>query len=71
MIIMLIDDEDAVGSDSETSDVVEVRSDSDVESEEDDDTVEADPVPCDLCGQTPCDWDVFGEEIWEECNQME
>jgi len=67
---MLSGDEDTVGSNSLTSNVVEIRSESNVESEEEDGTVDAYPVPCDLCGQTPCDWDVFGEEIWEKCNQM-
>ena len=70
MIVTLSDDEDIVGSGSDTSNVVEIRSESNVESEEEDGTVAGDPVPCDLCGQTPCDWDVIGEEIWEECNQM-
>jgi hypothetical protein len=32
--------------------------------------VNEDPVACDLCGQAPCDWDSFGEEIWEECNSL-
>jgi len=27
-----------------------------------------DPITCDLCGQASCDWDVIGEESWEECN---
>jgi hypothetical protein len=70
MIVMLRDDEDVAGSDCEISTVVESRSDSEVESEEEDGTVEPDPVPCNLCGQTPCDWDVFGEKIWEEYNLM-
>jgi hypothetical protein len=70
LIVTLGNDEDTVGSNSSTSDVVEVRSESIVESDEEDGTVEADPVPCDLCGQTPFDWDVLGKEIWEECNLM-
>jgi hypothetical protein len=28
------------------------------------------PATCDLCGQAPCDWELFGEQIWEECNSM-
>jgi hypothetical protein len=70
LFVTLSDDEDTVASNSCTSDVVEVMSESIVESDEEDDTLEADPVPSDLCGQTPCDWDVFSEEIWEECNLM-
>jgi len=41
-----------------------------VESEKEDETVVPDPVTCNLCSQLPCDWDVFGEEIWKECNIM-
>ncbi len=45
---------------------------SEVEDEEVDEALEEnkDPVICDLCGQAPCDWESFGEEIWEECNGM-
>jgi hypothetical protein len=41
-------------------------------SEEEDEALEVntDPVACDPCGQAPCDWDVFGEKIWEECNSL-
>ncbi len=28
------------------------------------------PVLCSLCGQVPCDWESFGEEIWEECELL-
>jgi hypothetical protein len=28
------------------------------------------PVPCTLCGQEPCDWDTFGEEIWDDCEEL-
>ncbi len=31
---------------------------------------EPDLVLCNLCGQAPCDWENFGEEIWEECNNL-
>lgn len=31
---------------------------------------EEEPIPCTLCGQVPCDWDSFGEEIWEECEAL-
>ena len=43
---------------------------SDVESEKDEEVVDADPVTCDLCGQAPCDWELFGEGIWDECNGL-
>jgi hypothetical protein len=32
--------------------------------------LEPDPPVCDLCGPAPCDWDNYGEEIWEECNNL-
>jgi hypothetical protein len=50
----------------------ESEKDSEVEDEEMDEALEEnkDPVICDLCGQAPCDWESFGEEIWEECNGM-
>jgi hypothetical protein len=46
--------------------------DSEVEDEEVDEALEVnkDPVACDLCGKAPYDWDLFGEEIWEECNSL-
>jgi hypothetical protein len=31
---------------------------------------EEEAVACDMYGQVPCDWDTFGEEIWEECHVM-
>jgi hypothetical protein len=37
--------------------------------DEDESTVVA-PATCDLCGQAPCDWELFGEEIWDECNNL-
>jgi hypothetical protein len=41
------------------------ESDSDSENESD-----SDPPVCNLCGQAPCDWEQYGEDIWEECNNM-
>jgi hypothetical protein len=38
--------------------------------EEEEELVDPAPVTCDLCGQAPCDWELFGEQIWEECNAM-
>jgi hypothetical protein len=45
---------------------------SEVEDEEVDEALseKEDPVVCDLCSQAPCDWETFGEEIWEECNSL-
>jgi hypothetical protein len=45
---------------------------SEVEDEEVDEALEEkeDPVVCNLCSQAPCDWETFGEEIWEECNSL-
>ena len=39
---------------------------------EDEEEVEgkADPIICDLCGQSPCDWDTYIEELWDECNSL-
>ena len=28
------------------------------------------PKPCELCGQSPCDWISFGDQIIEECDEM-
>jgi hypothetical protein len=50
--------------------LMEVEEDSDCETVPEEDVVGPDPVTCYLCGQAPCDWDVFGEDIWEECNNM-
>jgi hypothetical protein len=25
---------------------------------------------CNLCGQSPCDWESYGEKILEECNNL-
>jgi len=38
--------------------------------EEEEVEAKADPIICDLCGQSPCDWDTYGEELWEECNRL-
>jgi len=70
IIVTLSDDKDVLAGDDSGSTTVESMSEAEVESDTEDATVEADPVPCNLWGQTPCDWDVFGEEIWEECNLM-
>ncbi len=43
---------------------------SEAETEEEEELVEPAPVTCNLCGQAPYDWELFGEEIWEECNRM-
>jgi hypothetical protein len=26
--------------------------------------------PCDFCCQQPCDWEIFGDQIVEECDEM-
>ena len=47
------------------------NSEVDAESEEDSgDEEEEEVVVCEMCGQTPCDWETFGEEIWEECQGL-
>jgi hypothetical protein len=59
------------GNDSYVEDsvtVLEAESELECESGLEEESVE--PVTCDLCGQTPCEWEVFGEEIWEECNSL-
>jgi hypothetical protein len=33
------------------------------EMEDLDELTEVAPATCDLCGQAPCDWELFGEEI--------
>ena len=38
--------------------------------EEEEVEAKADPIICDLCGQSPCDWNTYGEELWEECNRL-
>jgi hypothetical protein len=51
--------------------LVEEGSYSDASEEpEEQEEVDVVPVTCELCGQAPCDWDTFGEEIWEECNGL-
>jgi hypothetical protein len=42
----------------------------DEEGEEEEELIKPAPATCDLCGQAPCDWELFGEQIWEECNSM-
>jgi hypothetical protein len=63
---------------SEEREQLEVDEEEEEDSEVEDEEVEVDealevngdPVACDLFGQAPCDWDSFGEEIWEECNSL-
>ncbi len=66
------EDNSANGSiESESTTLVEEGSHSDVSEEsEEQEVVDVVPVSCELCGQAPCDWDTFGEEIWEECNGL-
>jgi hypothetical protein len=42
---------------------------SEMDSEEEPQSVE-EVVTGDMCGQGPCDWETFGEEIWEECQGL-
>jgi hypothetical protein len=56
---------------SESTTLVEEGSYSDASEEsEDQEVVDVVPVTCELCEQAPCDWDTFGEDIWEECNGL-
>jgi len=49
----------------------EVDAKSEEASEEEEEVeAKADPIICYLCGQSPCDWDTYGEELWEECNRL-
>jgi hypothetical protein len=66
------DEEDSFHGSScdESGTMVETGSESASETEDEEELAEPDVVTCDLCGQAPCDWDTFGEEIWEECNNM-
>jgi hypothetical protein len=53
--------------------VLDVESEVEEESEAEDDEELEDkesPVVCELCGQAPCDWQLFSEEIWEDCNGL-
>ena len=50
--------------------VFEVESKSEAETEHEEELVEPAPVTCDLCGQAPCDREVFGEEIWDKCSSI-
>jgi hypothetical protein len=61
---------------SESRENSEVDAESEESSEVEDEEVDEalsekeDRVVCDLCSQAPCDWETFGEEIWEECNSL-
>jgi hypothetical protein len=44
--------------------------DEEMSEEELEDIAEVEPSPCTLCGQVPCDWDTFGEQIWEDCKEL-
>jgi len=54
------EDEDS-GTDVVTDKVLQVK---------DEEMSEEEPIPCTLCVQVPCDWDTFGEEIWEDCEEL-
>jgi hypothetical protein len=47
-----------------------MKVESEAETEEEEELVEPAPITCDPCGQAPCDWELLGKEIWEECNSM-
>jgi len=56
---------------SETTTLAEEGSYSDASEEsEEQEVVDVVPVTCELCGQAPCDWETFREEIWKECNGL-
>jgi hypothetical protein len=49
----------------------EVAAESEEDSEDEEEVAgKADPIIFYLCGQSPCDWDTYGEELWEECNRL-
>jgi hypothetical protein len=56
MIVTPSDVEDNVTSEGDDSTLLEARS----ESDQDEEVVEPDPALCNLCGQTPCVWELFG-----------
>jgi hypothetical protein len=53
-----------VESDANSSELVSVSEDT---NEEDD---VCPKEPCSFCGQVPCDWDTFGDEIFDEGMQL-
>jgi hypothetical protein len=58
------------GADVATDEVLQMK-DEEMSEEEVEEMMEHEkPVPCTLCGQVPCDWDTFGEEIWEDCEEL-
>jgi len=57
--------------DRETSDIDSAVDDDDSSSTEVDQTFASIPKdPCTYCGQYPCDWELFGEDICEECEEL-
>jgi len=66
-----------VGDSSSSSTTEVVQEGSDMEGDISDDKeavedvcIEVHMEPCPLCGQDPCDWISFGDEICEECDEM-
>ncbi len=55
---------------SSDSSKLEGESNSEDETKDEEELIEVALATCDLCSQAPCDWVVFGEEVWDECNNL-
>jgi hypothetical protein len=64
-----VEEEDDVGAEE-----AEEEFEEDEDDEEEDEDEENEPMAvcprCDFCGQQPCDWEMFGDQIAEECDEM-
>jgi hypothetical protein len=69
-VITPSDAEESVCDSSVDGGGCETEVQSEAETEEEEESVKPAPVTCDLFSQAPCDWELFGKEIWEECNSI-
>jgi len=64
-----VEEEEDVEAEEAEEEVEEYEDDEEEEEDEENESMAVCPR-CDFCGQQPCDWEMFGDQIAEECDEM-
>jgi len=66
-----VEEEEDVEAEEAEEEVEKYEDDKEEEEDEDEENEAMAVCPrCDFCGQQPCDWEMFGDQIAEECDEM-